>query len=745
MTFVRLEEDYLYIIGGKNKVPFTTFNLSKKKLLMSIDNHETKATEIEYSDLVQDLIFHTAILHYNSLYIYGGLYYNEDFEISTKFFSIQKNNIKSAHIIQNNLKGLFGHSCGILNDSIIIFGGAMFDPDQNFITTNSFIEYDPENHNFHPVKASNKIQSRYFHSSVVAKNKLFVFGEISLEKSGSTLKETLLSDLAMFSYGSWTTISKNSIPSAVMIKFPQTPNYGHSIAYSDRSIVLYSGTNDLKSSVLKPTNLNTRKSSEKEKIVKETMKKPFPNYIMTHWKDSKIFASFYEGEMYFYSFGGIHPKSFHSIYQNIHQQSKIIYEKRLQKFFYLKPILAKGKHESLATLENPFQEKVNNSPIFVNHVLPYLTTKEYLGFSTSCVDLHNSFLQTPTKFVYTMKNHHLKKTMPNIYYLDHSKVSLNNSDFKKFPNLISMKLSPEQAQKHPEIYKRYCLEPKKIVLLGNNNSGKTCFLNHVKLINGENLDIHKKDIMKLLTETLIKVYVYAKEKEFQFLDKENEKNMHYISLNSFKTVFDEKDSLKLKSVWKDPNLQKIYPIIQHQHQIFEGFSTLMNKIESIVKGEIKKSDYLLLKMKDYEISTYQLRNAKFLDFNGNPGFRLRYYEELECTDLLFFVSIIEYIDINALKETINLFETAINSKLYKKTKIHLLFTKIDLFADKIDKIPLESIFFDYKGVNLGDAKSFICDLFLSKDRAMISKIHVHFLSNYDQKNVKDTLDHIFLF
>lgn len=57
-----------------------------------------------------------------------------------------------------------------------------------------------------------------------------------------------------------------------------------------------------------------------------------------------------------------------------------------------------------------------------------------------------------------------------------------------------------------------------------------------------------------------------------------------------------------------------------------------------------------------------------------------------------------------MAESLVLFESVINSRWFLRTSIILFMNKIDLFAAKLPKVPLEKFFSDYTG-NLVDVST----------------------------------------
>src|SRR6185436_17702901 len=80
------------------------------------------------------------------------------------------------------------------------------------------------------------------------------------------------------------------------------------------------------------------------------------------------------------------------------------------------------------------------------------------------------------------------------------------------------------------------------------------------------------------------------------------------------------------------------------------------------------------------------------------------------TAVLFVAAISEYDQMlyedentNRIVEALNLFEEICNSRWFRETSMILFLNKRDLFADKIQSVPLELYFPDYKGG--GDVES----------------------------------------
>ncbi|CAO3570071.1 unnamed protein product [Mortierella alpina] len=93
------------------------------------------------------------------------------------------------------------------------------------------------------------------------------------------------------------------------------------------------------------------------------------------------------------------------------------------------------------------------------------------------------------------------------------------------------------------------------------------------------------------------------------------------------------------------------------------------------------------------------------DVGGQRSERKKWIHCFEAvTSIIFCVALSEYDQVlleesgqNRMAESLVLFESVINSRWFLRTSIILFMNKIDLFAAKLPKVPLEKFFSDYTG------------------------------------------------
>lgn len=113
------------------------------------------------------------------------------------------------------------------------------------------------------------------------------------------------------------------------------------------------------------------------------------------------------------------------------------------------------------------------------------------------------------------------------------------------------------------------------------------------------------------------------------------------------------------------------------------------------------------------------------------------------TMIIFCVSLSEYDQQlledggqNRFQESLVLFDNIVNSRWFARTSVVLFLNKIDLFAEKLQKVPLETYFPDYTGgQDINKAAKYILWRFIQLNRANLS-IYPHVTQATDTSNIK---------
>ena len=136
---------------------------------------------------------------------------------------------------------------------------------------------------------------------------------------------------------------------------------------------------------------------------------------------------------------------------------------------------------------------------------------------------------------------------------------------------------------------------------------------------------------------------------------------------------------------------------------------------------------------------------KMLDVGGQRSERKKWIHCFDnVTAIVFLVGISEYDQVlvedesvNRMQEALSLFDSICNSRWFLNTSIILFLNKIDLFREKIRKVPLEATFPMYTGGPDFDAGcKFIADMFLRLNKTGRKTIYPHLTCATDTTQIK---------
>jgi len=148
-----------------------------------------------------------------------------------------------------------------------------------------------------------------------------------------------------------------------------------------------------------------------------------------------------------------------------------------------------------------------------------------------------------------------------------------------------------------------------------------------------------------------------------------------------------------------------------------------------------------------EEAEFKFDELKFrmLDVGGQRSERRKWIHCFQAvTAVLFCASLSEY-DLklredptqNRMQESLLLFDEIVNSPWFRKTPIILFLNKIDLFEEKIERVPLSVCFPNYQGENkYKPATDYIRERFLELPQDSGKTIYTHLTCAIDTRNIE---------
>ncbi|CAI5765682.1 guanine nucleotide-binding protein subunit alpha-13 [Podarcis muralis] len=355
-----------------------------------------------------------------------------------------------------------------------------------------------------------------------------------------------------------------------------------------------------------------------------------------------------------------------------------------------------------------------------------------------------------------------------------------------FPGCLLNSSEAEQQRKSKEIdkclyrEKTYVKRLVKILLLGAGESGKSTFLKQMRIIHGQDWDrAAREEFRATIYSNVIKgvrVLVDAREKlHIPWGNPSNQRNGDMLM------AFDTRSGVvahgmvetqvflqflpAIRSLWADSGIQHAYDR-RREFQLGESVKYFLDNLDKLGEQDYLPSqqDILLARRPTKGIHEYdfEIKNVPFkmVDVGGQRSERKRWFECFDSvTSILFLVSSSEFDQVlmedrltNRLTESLNIFETIVNNRVFSNVSIILFLNKTDLLEEKVQKVSIKDYFPEFEGDphNLTDVQKFLVDCFRTKrrDQQQQKPLYNHFTTAINTENirlvfrdVKDTILH----
>ncbi|XP_024115581.1 guanine nucleotide-binding protein subunit alpha-12a [Oryzias melastigma] len=303
----------------------------------------------------------------------------------------------------------------------------------------------------------------------------------------------------------------------------------------------------------------------------------------------------------------------------------------------------------------------------------------------------------------------------------------------------------------------------KILLLGAGESGKSTFLKQMRIINGQEFDQKALlDFRDTIYENILKgmrVLVDARDKlGITWQSCENEKQgMLVMSWEGRVGASGVEPSefqlyvMALSSLWADAGIQEAYAR-RSEFQLSESVKYFLDNLDRI--GQLSyipsRQDILFARKATKGIVEHDFVIKKIpfkmVDVGGQRSQRQKWFQCFDgITSILFMVSSSEYDQVlmedrrtNRLVESMNIFETIVNNKLFLNVSIILFLNKTDLLVEKIRTVDIRKNFPEFRGDprRLEDVQAFLVQSFSRKRRNRGKPLFHHFTTAVDTENIR---------
>ncbi|XP_022620648.1 guanine nucleotide-binding protein subunit alpha-13 [Seriola dumerili] len=355
-----------------------------------------------------------------------------------------------------------------------------------------------------------------------------------------------------------------------------------------------------------------------------------------------------------------------------------------------------------------------------------------------------------------------------------------------FPNCLLTSGEAEQLRKSKEIDKcinrdkTYVKRLVKILLLGAGESGKSTFLKQMRIIHGQDFDQKAKEEFRatIFSNVIKGIRVLVDAREKLHIPWGNLSNQRH---GDTMMAFDTRSAMahghgmveakvfqhylpSICALWADQGIQNAYDR-RREFQLGESVKYFLDNLEKLGQSDYLPSqqDILLARKPTKGIHEYdfEIKNVPFkmVDVGGQRSERRRWFECFDSvTSILFLVSSSEYDQVlmedrqtNRLSESLNIFETIVNNRVFSNVSIILFLNKTDLLEEKVKQVSIKDYFPEFSGdpTSLADVQRFLVECFRKKRREQQQKpLYHHFTTAINTENirlvfrdVKDTILH----
>jgi hypothetical protein len=210
----------------------------------------------------------------------------------------------------------------------------------------------------------------------------------------------------------------------------------------------------------------------------------------------------------------------------------------------------------------------------------------------------------------------------------------------------------------------------------------------------------------------------------------------------------------MKRLWADPSFRQCfarsseYQLSDSAHYFFDnldriGSPAYLPNEQDVLRTRVTTTGVVEVKF------TFKTLNFLMVDVGGQRSERRKWIHCFEAiTAVIYFIGISEYDQMmledehtNRMHDSLQLFETIVNSKWFVESAFILFFNKKDLFEEKIKHRPLSICFPKYSGPNEYEpATSYIQAKFLETNKSTTKELYCHFTCATDTKNVLFVFD-----
>ncbi|KAG1734502.1 heterotrimeric G protein alpha subunit [Suillus lakei] len=298
----------------------------------------------------------------------------------------------------------------------------------------------------------------------------------------------------------------------------------------------------------------------------------------------------------------------------------------------------------------------------------------------------------------------------------------------------------------------------KILLLGSGESGKSTIVKQMKIIhqNGftkNELMAFRSTIYRNTLDSAQAIVLQMRNMNVECVTPANrilaERIVEYRVESTPNFVFSADIAQAIHELWQDPIIPKVMDCSSEFYLMDSAgyFFTEVLRIGTLdytpTENDVLRARAKTTGITETRFNMGQLSIHMF-DVGGQRSERKKWIHCFESvTSIIFCTALSEYDQVlleeknqNRMAESLILFESVINSRWFLRTSIILFLNKIDVFKNKLPKVPIEKYFPEYTGgADINKAAKYILWKFMQANRARLS-VYPHLTQATDTTNIR---------
>ncbi|KAJ7724588.1 G-protein alpha subunit [Mycena olivaceomarginata] len=328
------------------------------------------------------------------------------------------------------------------------------------------------------------------------------------------------------------------------------------------------------------------------------------------------------------------------------------------------------------------------------------------------------------------------------------------------PDRTSKRRSDEIDRQLKEDSKR-CKQECKILLLGSGESGKSTIMKQMKIIHQDGfspdeLRAWRPTIHRNAVDSARAVCEAIRACKLEELLQEGHRHLPDAILGVDSATFGEGVGMSpetadaIEVLWKDPVVGRVLDEHGSEFYLMDSAGYFFSAIQRLADPAYlpTEEDVLRARLQSTGITETRFNVGglpiHMFDVGGQRNERRKWMHCFESvTSIIFCTAMSEYDQVlleekeqNRMRESLILFESVVNSRLFLRTSIIFFLNKIDVFRGKLSKVPLERYFPEYTGgPDINKAAKYILWRFMQQNWARLS-VYPHLTQATDTQNIR---------